>query len=429
MDDRKRRASDGYDLRRDQAIGDGRDVILQAFHWNLVKTQGTGTMDGRPQTWYQVLTGMVDAIAGFGFTIVYLPPPWRDDSSWSAHGVHGGGEGYFWHDFDLDSRYGTKAQLTALVTALHARGLRVIVDLVPNHRDADRMEHDAWPRPGPCWAWGGHDTGGQFEQGAYDLALAHPVVYRRIREAMEELMDDCGVDGWRWDFVWGYGVDEVSGLIRDTRKVEYFSMGEYWQGDPDRPGDPLIARYGRDERARIIGWALDAGSCAMDIRTKAAIQTGDPRRLREGLCASRRYEDRRLSVTYVDNHDTGASPWSAANGWGQKHWECPAEFKSSAYAFILGMPGTPCVYWPDCFDWGHGETIRRLITARRAADIDAGSEWTDLCDQHRGFAGLVHDAEGHPRLALSIASDYRGPEGWPLAVEEPGRWSVWLAPT
>lgn len=403
-------------------------MILQAFHWNLVKTAGTGTMDGRDVSWYRVLTDHADAIADLGVTIVYLPPPWRDDSHWEKNGVHGGGEGYFWHDFDLDSRYGSKSELTALVRSLHERGLKAVVDLVVNHRDGRRMERDRWARPGPCWAWGGVDSGAGFEEGAFDLALTHPTVYSRIRAAMEELMDDCGVDGWRWDFVWGYGVDEVSSLIRDTTKVEYFSMGEYWQGDPDRTDDPLIARYGRDERVRIIGWARDAGSCAFDILTKAQIQTADPKNLQYGLCASRREEDRRLSVTFVDNHDTGASPYCPANGWGQKHWECPGHFKTSAYAFITSMPGTPMVYWPDVFDWGLGDTVRLLLAARRQAGIVAGSNWTNLCDQYGGFAGLVHDARDEPRLALSIGSNYRGPSapGWEVAAQEEGRWTVWL---
>lgn len=422
------RVFDQVPLSRDLAQGTGRDVLLQAFHWNLVKTQGTGTMDGKPKTWYQKLLGEVDTIAALGFTLVYLPPPWVDDSTWEKAGVHGGGEGYFWRDFDLDSRYGTKAQLSELIAALHARGLKVICDLVPNHRDARRMQRDVWPRPGPCWAWGGKDTGAGFERGEFDLALGHPRVYERVRQAMDELMDDCGVDGWRWDFVWGYAVEQVSSLIRDTSKIEYFSMGEYWQGDATRTDDPLIARYGPDERARIIGWARDAGSCSMDIRTKAMIQTAHPRNLKYGLCASRRWEDRRLSVTYVDNHDTGASPWCKANGWGQKHWPCPDELKTSAYAFILSMPGTPSVYWPDCFDWGLHEVIGKLIAARRAAGVEAGSLWTDLTPKHSGFAGLVHDGEGKPRLALSIGSDYRGPKGWDLAAEEKGRWSVWVLP-
>ena len=76
------------------ARGNGKDIILQAFHWNLVKTKGTGTMDWKHESWYKVLTNMADEIADIGFTIVYLPPPWIDDSHWENEGKHGGGEGY-----------------------------------------------------------------------------------------------------------------------------------------------------------------------------------------------------------------------------------------------------------------------------------------------------------------------------------------------
>lgn len=421
-----RRASDVVPI-EDAQRGDGRDVILQAFHWNLVKTQGTGTLDGGASSWWSILAGMADRIAALGVTLVYLPPPWRDDSAWRAGDKHGGGEGYFWHDFDLDSRYGTKRELTALVLALYERGVRTIVDLVPNHRDATRMQRDAWEHPGPCWACGGGDDGGGFDDGRYDLCLSHPTVQLRLVQALDELLEDCGVVGWRWDFVWGYAVEHVARLIRETRRVEYFSMGEYWQGDPDKADDPLIRRYGRDERARIVGWARDARSCAFDVLLKRAIQTGDPAQLRAGLNASRRREDRRVAVTYVDNHDTGASPWCAANGWGQQHWPCPAHFKSKAYAYVLSMPGTPCVYWPDVFDWGHEGEIRALLAARRKAGIVADSTWTDLCDAHGGFAGVVQDAAGRDALALSIGSGFRGPgAGWVTACEKPGEWTVWV---
>lgn len=408
------------------ARGSGRDVVLQAFHWNLVKTRGTGTMDGRPESWYRVLTGMAPEIAELGFTIVYLPPPWRDDSDWQAGERHGGGEGYFWHDFDLDSRYGSKAELIALVAALHALGLKVICDLVLNHRDKARMRADVWPWPGPHWAVGGHDTGGGFDKGQNDLALDHPEVHARILAAMNELLEACGIDGYRWDFVWGYGVNEVATLLRESPRAEYFSMGEYWQGDPSRDDDPMIARYGRDERARIVGWARDTNSCAYDILLKKQIQTADPRNLRGGLNASRRRGDREVAVTYVDNHDTGASPACAA-GQGQRHWECPPHFKSMAYAYILSMPGTPCVYWPDCFDWGMREEIGALIAARRRAGIVATSEWIDLGDRHSGLAGIVKNADGVESLALSIGSDFTGPgAGWRVACEKPGEWTVWV---
>lgn len=409
------------------ARGDGRDVILQAFHWNLVKTQGTGTVDSGPRSWWRILRDEVDAIVDLGFTIVYLPPPWRDDSEWRDGDRHGGGEGYFWHDFDLDSRYGSKRELAELVEVLHDRGVKVIVDLVPNHRDRHRMQRDVWPYPGPCWARGGHDSGAGFLDGENDLDLSSDVVRGRMLRALDELLEDAGIDGFRWDFVWGYDVSLVVDFVRATRKQEYFCMGEYWQGDPGRRDDPLIARYGTDERARIVGWARDTGACAYDVILKRQIQTGDARNLRHGLNASRRREDRRVAVTYVDNHDTGASPWSAANGWGQQHWPCPPRFKSRAYAFVLSMPGTPSVYWPDCFDWGHRDEIRALIAARKRAAVVADSEWIDLCDEHGGFAGIVKDARGREALALSIDSGFRDPgPGFHVAWERPGEWTVWV---
>lgn len=413
------------------ACGNGRDVILQAFHWNLVKTQGTGTMDGRPETWYQLLLGQVERIAELGFSVVYLPPPWVDDSEWYADGKHGGGEGYFWRDFDLNSRYGSKTQLRELVTALHGHGLKAIVDLVPNHRDRERMRFDRWSYPGPCWRVGGGDTGGGFLDGRYDLNLAHPAVVERVRWALDELMDDCGVDGWRWDFVWGYAVEDVVGLIRDTQKVEYLSIGEYWQSSSEVKADPMIARYGQDEGARILGWARDSGGCAFDIFLKREIQTGNAAYLKNSLVTRVAPMDRGRLVTYVDTHDTGASPWSAANGWGQKHWECPPDFKSCAYAFILCMPGIPSVYWPDCFDWGFEAQIEALLAARKRAGIAATSEWIDLTGEHSGFAAYVCDGLGKPHLALSLRSDWLGPaaeEGWTVVFEKAGEWTVWEKP-
>lgn len=410
----------------DPARGSGRDIILQAFHWNLVKTQGTGSIDGSDRSWYVILREMADEICRLGFTIVYLPPPWRDDSAWEAGGKHGGGEGYFWHDFDLSSRYGTKEELGALVRVLHERGLRVICDLVPNHRDRERMERDRWPYPGPCWRSGGQDTGAGFLDGRYDLALGHPEVRSRLCAAMDELMEDCGIDGWRWDFVWGYEVRDVVNIIAATRKREYFAMGEYWQGSADRVDDPFLVKYGRDERDRILGWARDTGCCAFDVRLKHEIQTANAGYLKHGLNATAPDGQRGMLVTYVDNHDTGASPWSLANGWGQKHWECPAHFKRKAYAFILSMPGVPCVYWPDCFDWGLKWDIEALIAVRRRAGVVADSRWDDWTDRHTGFAGMVRAEDGAPALVVSIGSDLDDPgPGWRLACSRAGQWTVW----
>lgn len=407
--------------------GNGRDIILQAFHWNLVKTTGDGTIDGCGKSWFRILTGLADRISKAGFTVVYLPPLWRDDSLWWSGGRHGGGEGYFWHDFDLNSRYGTREELKELISALHLKGLKVIADLVTNHRDGTRMVNDIWEYPGPCWAVGGTDDGGAFMDGKYDLNLSHPVVHKRIRDAMDELMDDYGIDGWRWDYVWGYEVNKVISWIKSTDKEEYISIGEYWQDSPFMRKDPMVNRYGNDEGERILGWAKESGGCAFDIILKRQIETADPANLRYGLNTRSSPDERSSVITFVDNHDMGASPFSMANGWGQQCWPCPPHFKSKAYAFILTMPGTPCVYWPDFFDWGMDVEIEELISLRKRAGIVASSAWADMGREYSGFAGIVMNDKGEEVLAVSIGSNYLGPgEGWSKGFEKIAEYTVWI---
>ncbi len=405
--------------------GNGKDIILQAFHWNLVKTRGTGTLHQSPKSWYQILHDRSEEIAKSGFTILYLPPPWIDDSEWEGNGKHGGGEGYFWRDFDLNSRYGTKEELTSLIRKLHSLGLKAIVDIVLNHRDRFRMKNDVWTYPGPAWRVNGSDTGGAFFDGSCDLKLDRPEVYSRFKQALNELTNDCGVDGWRWDFVWGYHPKDVMNLIKDTTAIEYFSVGEYWQAASIKD-DPMFQRYGNNERSRILGWAEESGCAVFDMILKKEINSANSTNLKYGLNLSPNRKERELAVTLVDNHDTGASPYSPSNGWGQKVWECPSHFKSKAYCFVLTTPGTPCIYWPDYFDWGLTE-IKDLALLRKKAGITAGSEWEDLSSNYGGFAGIVSNEQGNPSLAVSIDSSFEGPgAGWTKALEKKGEWTVWI---
>jgi alpha-amylase len=209
--------------------GNGNDVVLQAFHWNLVKTRGTGTIDGRDQSWYAIL-GNWRRISPRRDSPWCICPVLARDSDWEHGGRHGGGEGYFWHDLILIP-YGTAQELKELVADLHALGIRVIVDLVTNHRDRFRMQRDIWEYPGPCWARSSRDTGGTFMDGSCDLNLAEPVVHTRFRQAWTSY--GCvRIDGWRWDYVWGYEVEQCS--VVDTRHArrEYISIGNTGRTHP-----------------------------------------------------------------------------------------------------------------------------------------------------------------------------------------------------
>jgi alpha-glucosidase len=134
---------------------------------------------------------------------------------------------------DVDPIFGTLADFDALVAAAHARFLRVIVDLVPNHtshehpwfrasrasRTSPQRDWYLWRDPAPDggppnnWlahfggsAWTMDEATGQYYYHAFlpeqpDLNWRNP----HVRTAMFDVMRfwlDRGVDGFRVDVIW-----------------------------------------------------------------------------------------------------------------------------------------------------------------------------------------------------------------------------------
>ena len=89
-----------------------RDVILHAFDW-----------------YYRDITAHAEEIAAFGYGAVLIPPPLYSDP----------GGTQWWQRYQpkdyriLRSHLGGKAELVAVIAALHAQGVRVYADVVFNH--------------------------------------------------------------------------------------------------------------------------------------------------------------------------------------------------------------------------------------------------------------------------------------------------------
>ncbi|KAJ5667597.1 hypothetical protein N7507_003461 [Penicillium longicatenatum] len=81
---------------------------------------------------WQGIINQLDYIQGMGFTAIWITPVTEQLS-----GDTGDGEAYhgYWQQkiYDINTNYGTAADLLALSTALHDRGMYLMVDVVANH--------------------------------------------------------------------------------------------------------------------------------------------------------------------------------------------------------------------------------------------------------------------------------------------------------
>lgn len=92
---------------------------MQGFNWESCKTAH-----------YKTLMEQAPQIAAAGYTCIWLPPPSDAVSP----------QGYLPRDlYCLDSKYGTEKELRACIKELKRWNLKVIADIVINHRCAHKQ--------------------------------------------------------------------------------------------------------------------------------------------------------------------------------------------------------------------------------------------------------------------------------------------------
>jgi alpha-glucosidase len=201
-------------------------VVYQIYPRSFADSDGDGVGD------LPGIAAHLDYVASLGVDAVWLSPIFRSPMA---------DFGYDISDYrDVDPLFGTLGDIDALVERAHARGLRVILDLVPNHtsdehpwfvesrssRDNPKRDWYVWrdPRPdgsppnnwpsffgGPAWdldAASGQYYLHLFHRKQPDLNWHNP----EVREAMYEVMRfwlDRGIDGFRIDVLWLLAKDET----------------------------------------------------------------------------------------------------------------------------------------------------------------------------------------------------------------------------
>lgn len=396
--------------------GDGREILLQGFHWR--SHAGARDATGVHRSWYRIIRENAAAIRNAGFSWVWFPP--SSDSL--------APQGYIPRRWNvLDSAYGSEQELRAALTELGP--VRAMADVVLNHRvgvhtsGADfedppfKDNRAAICRDDESGAGTGATDTGERHPCGRDLDHTNADVRSAIKAYLGRLKG-VGFQGWRYDLTKGFGGQFVGEYNEATQPR--FSVGEYYETN----------------RQQVCDWVGATGdrTCAFDFPTRYRLfdacmhddygplrQDDNGRVLAGGLIGF--WPGR--AVTFVDNHDTEYTRDKdhEANYDGTRHF--PGPRAEMAYAYILTHPGQPCVFWQHYFDWGPGlrKKIDQLLQARKRAGLFA---W---CPMHlrvaeRGlYAAEVEGTRG--RIAMKLGTrDWTPGHGWSLAVCG-DRYAVW----
>lgn len=258
-------------------------VIYQIYPRSFADASGDGIGD------LPGVTAHLDDLRSLGVDAVWLSPFYRSPQHDAGYDVA---------DYrDIDPLFGTLDDFDTMLAAAHARGIRVIVDLVPNHssdqhvwfqealaaepgspararylfRDGRGPAGDEAPNNwesvfgGPAWTRTTNPDGtpGQwylhlFDTTQPDFDWANPEVQDEFRGILRFWLDR-GVDGFRVDVA--HGLVKTDGLPDHVPAVDADSMGG---GDDDVPywGQDGVHEIYRDWHRVLAEYDGDRALCA-----------------------------------------------------------------------------------------------------------------------------------------------------------------------
>lgn len=366
------------------------NVMLQGFYW-----------DSFVDTQWSNLEKQADELSQY-FSLIWVPQSGNCNSDYNQMGytpVY-----YFYHD----SSFGTEKQLRSMINAFKAKGTGIIADVVINHRNnlgvggswvdypaetyngstytmysTDICSNDdkgktlTWAKSNGYSLSNNADTGEDWD-GCRDLDHHSSNVNSVLKVYLSYLLKDLGYHGFRYDMVKGYSASftkEYNNAVSPK-----FSVGEYWDGT-----------------SKIKNWikGTDYTSSAFDFQFRYRVRDAANGNNWSKLSASSEGTDgkpmiydedfKSYAVTFVENHDTEYRSSTAQQDPLKKD-------TLAANAFLLVMPGTPCVFlkhWQD-----YKQDIKAMIDARHTAGITATSKHSQITTQPYFYAVQVNGDKG-----------------------------------
>jgi alpha-amylase len=334
-------------------------VLMQAFYWDCP------ALDKQEHTWWNLISSKIPMLRETGFTALWLPPASK------AANIGGYSMGYDPYDYydlgEYDQRggtptwFGTVEDLLNLIDEAHSHDMQVYADMVLNHcNGADAKEvnplngKEMWtkftPKSGKfsrdwtCF----HPSSYRLRDeepfdGMPDLCHHNPYVYGEILKMAQWLVDEVGFDGFRYDFVKGFGVwviDAIQGMhyqkldLKTDKPFKPFGVGECW--DSTGAIDEWLNRVNATSENPVLAFDFPLRG---RLKNLCDVHGYSLRNLpAPGTLLTTRPKD---AVTFVENHDIVRTHPIIHD-------------KLLAYSFILTHEGYPCVFWQDYYNWELG---------------------------------------------------------------------------
>lgn len=364
-------------------------VMLQGFSWNAYEAAQ-----------WKALEAQTTEFKGF-IDLVWVPQSGKCVETVQVMGY----KPYYY--FNHNSSFGTEDELRSMIKTFKNNGIGTIADVVINHRNTegwftfpaetyngvtyqmlptDICKNDDGSKTLTQATKEGvslsnnNDEGDDFGD-CRDLDHKSANVQKVVKAYLKFLKEDLGYIGFRYDMVKGFNASHVGDY--NTATGIQFSVGEYWDGV-----------------GNIKNWINNTGkkSGAFDFpfhyNMTNAIKYNDWRKLNDAsLMSDLSY--RRYAITFVENHDIQVREDKSNEG---SKDPIPATYIPAANAFLIAMPGTPCIFQPHWKAYEH--ELKSMIEARKLAGITNTSSYSNYASNTQYFANAVNGTNSRKLLVV-----------------------------
>ncbi|MBR4562880.1 MAG: starch-binding protein [Paludibacteraceae bacterium] len=424
-------------------------VLIQAYYWAHEGNTATRWIPYGSIQWHD-LNAQASELGKY-FDLVWLAPS-ADTKDYT---------GFLPVNYsDQNNVWGSEDSLKILINSLHNAGAKVIADIVINHSNAkegfcgwETFNFGDYGSYNPDWSWvsyndemfltkaenqygmkdsagvcgqiksqyhddytcslyDGRDDGLDNPKGTYywdyteynctysrDWAHSMKEVREMSRAYLTWMNEYIGYDGWRYDFAKGIHGSHIDDYNKASNAA--FSVIEVFEQNIPKQAGVLYDTH-------FNTYVFDFPGKYQIMNN--AIRNGWYQGLQGNAENTMLYKYKKHTVTFVDNHDTFREEYNLCG----THNTIGDEAKViQANAFILAMPGVPCVFYPYWHEFK--SSLKPMIDARHATRVHSESDVLDEAGDGY-YRATITGKNGTIKLFLGPNSGWQNcPEGYKAA--------------